>query len=133
MDQKQLSMIVLMSLAVVFVGPVCVLFAMYTIPGFAILMMIVGPHWLLDLYPFVFAGYKTPDGESAYYLDWVVSIPLTVLQWVLVACVFSCLARALKPGLMVLSAIGLALLVVALTAAVLSYAGIELVVPRPHL
>jgi hypothetical protein len=125
---QRLAMFV-MVLTALLAGPAYLIFAILTIPlGLGLLMLFSRP-WILNLYPFVFAG-EMRGTVASFYLATAVSIPLTVLEWLLIAWLFGLLARDFKPGLMVLSALALVLVVGALTSVILLNAGIAVVWPR---
>jgi hypothetical protein len=128
-NNQRLAMFV-MVLTALLAGPAYVIFAILTIPlGLGLLMLFGDSHWILNLYPFVFAG-EMRGTVASFYLATAVSIPLTVLEWLFIAWLFGVLARDFKPRLMVLSALALVLVVGALTSVILHSAGITVVWPR---
>jgi hypothetical protein len=80
----------------------------------------------------MFAG-QMQGGEPNFYLNNEISIPLTVLEWLLISWVFSLIVRDFKPRELVLGAVAMLLAVGALTSHILHIANIALVSNRWHM
>jgi hypothetical protein len=104
-----------------------------TIPiGLGILMLMNSSPWVLNLYPFLFAGeghWKAPK----YYLDTVVSLPLTILQWSLIAWLCGVAVRDLKPNRVPIAVLALVIAFGLGISLVLHTIRIELIVTGSHM
>jgi hypothetical protein len=116
----------------VFALPAYLILGLLTIPiGIGILMLTSSTPWILTLYPFLFAGHghwKAP----VYYLDLWISLPLTIVQWTLIAWLAGRVSRDCAPRQMWLR-IFLLLLGFGLAAGLISWAaGVQLMWASAH-
>jgi hypothetical protein len=99
---NQLKAMAVVGLIALLAMPAYVLLGVFTIPlGIGILMVTNSSPWLLNLYPFLFAasGHWT---APVYHLDHAVSVPLTIVQWALIAWAGSFYLRRLSGGRLLL-------------------------------
>jgi len=112
--------------------PAYFLIAFVTIPiGIGILMLIGGHPWILNLYPFLFAG-TGPWNAPVYYLHGAISLPLTIAQWALMAWLIGLALRKVTPRRVALGVIGLLLAFGFAISAFLHAIGIEVLVAGIH-
>jgi hypothetical protein len=131
-DQKRpFSLVFLLGL---FALPTYVLLGIITLPiGVGLLIVYsIGP-WALSLYPFIFAG--TSEGAfeiPSYYLSLIVSIPLTIIQWMVIAWAASFYLRHVSQKNLVFYVIGVITAIGVLTYMMTLALGIKLVMQSPH-
>ncbi|XYJ09877.1 hypothetical protein ACSUZJ_21235 [Telluria sp. B2] len=129
MSPTQKQAFVSMLLVAALTGPLYYLIAVFTIPIGAGLLMLVFDKPVLAMYPLLFAGQEYSRDVVRYALTTRLSFPLTLLQWVLIAWLYSRKA----PDVSLPMQVGMALLVallVGLAFFVLFYAtGIQIVSP----
>lgn len=117
----------------VFALPAYALIGVLTIPvGVGLFMLTNSSPWLLNLYPFLFAGTGT-GYAPVHYLNTAISLPLTIAQWTLISYLSGLLFRDLKRRWLLF---GVAMLVLAVglsTSAILSVLGITLVSMSGHM
>lgn len=128
----QLRAMILVAAVAILALPVYLLVGLITIPlGLGLLMLSDSSPWILNLYPFMYASSGNWNAP-VFYLDNAVSIPLTIIQWVVLAFVASIFLREL-PRSKVLPAVLILFLVDGIaTSAILSLAGIELMWAAGH-
>jgi lipopolysaccharide export LptBFGC system permease protein LptF len=78
-----------MLLVAALTGPVYYLIAVFTMPVGLGLLMLVFDKPVLAMYPLLFAGQEHSRDVVSYALNTRVSFPLTLLQWVLIAWLYS--------------------------------------------
>jgi len=112
--------------------PLYLIIGLLTIPvGLGLLMLSNSSPWILNLYPFMYAA-KGASKTPLYYLDTVVSLPLTIVQWVSIAWLASVALRDVERRKAVLAALALFLVAGLVTSGILSVAGIRLVWAAGH-
>jgi len=129
MNPAQKQAFVSMLLVAALTGPLYYLIAVFTIPIGLGFLMLVFDKPVLAMYPLLFAGQEYSRDVVRYALDTRVSFLLTLLQWVLIAWLYSRKAPDVSRPMQVGVALLVALLV-GLAFFVLFYAtGIQIVSP----
>ena len=126
---KAISLVALMALLAL---PAYVLIGILTIPwGIGLLMLSNSSPWILNLYPLLYAG--TAHGKvPLYYMDNALSIPLTILQWALIAWASSFVLRDFRPDKALFAALALLVAICTVTSLILSIAGIHMIWTAAH-
>jgi hypothetical protein len=139
MDRNQLKAIAIVASCALLAFPAYVILGVITIPiGIGIVMLMKPDPWPY-LYPFIFAG--TPGTTSlyggssgpVYYLASAVSIPLSIVQWVLIGWASSFYLRRfptrgmVKRALVIIAAVGV------VTAVLLSALGVRVLITAAHM
>lgn len=105
--------------------PVYCIVGLITAPiGLGLLMLVNHSPWILKFYPFMFAG----EGSwyaPVHYLDPVISLPLTALQWILMAWLAGEGLRDVKPNRLPLAVLALLFLMWLAISFILAVTGIE--------
>jgi hypothetical protein len=113
--------------------PAILAFCIATVPiGIGVVLLLIGLDWVMYLYPFLFTGVMNGK-QPMYFFAGPMSYAATLIQWVLVAYVFSIYAQGLKTRNMVWMA---ALVMVALAFAIgigLKLAGLDVVYEKAHM
>lgn len=134
MTPTQKQAFVSMLLAPLLAGPLYYLIAAFTMPIGLGLLMVVLDKWVLAMYPLLFMGQEYSRDVVVYSLGTAVSFPLTVLQWVLIAWLYSRKAPDAKPAVQLARALGIAFLIGLVLFFILRIAGIHMASPyRFHL
>ncbi|MBA5635508.1 hypothetical protein H3H37_00295 [Duganella sp. LX20W] len=124
-------MILVASVAVLAL-PVYFLVGLITIPiGVGLLMLTSSSPWILNLYPFLYAGSGNWNAP-VFYLDNAVSIPLTIAQWGIFAFVASIFLREFSRSKMFSAVLILFLIDGIATSAILSLVDIKLMWVAGH-
>jgi hypothetical protein len=128
MTKSQRRAMILVAITAILALPAYFIIAVLTIPlGIGLLMLVGGHPWILNLYPFLFAG-KGPWHDPIYYLDAAISLPLTIVQWALMAWLIGLALRNVTPGRVALGVMGLLLVLGFAISAVLHMLGIDVLV-----
>jgi hypothetical protein len=132
MHQSQRRAMILVVAIGVLALPAYLIVGIVTVPlGLGMLMLMSSSPWILNLYPFLFAG--TGNGfTQTHYIDSAIGLPLTVAQWGVIAWLTGIVARGREPHLVPYYAVGIVLAFGVATAAVLSLLGIGLVMQAAH-
>ena len=133
MTPSQRRAMIVVALIAVLALPAYLIVGIATIPlGIGLLMLTSSSPWILNLYPFLFAG--TGSGSALkHYIDTVVSLPLTVVQWIVIAWLAGIVAREREPRAAAWYALGVVLVFGLIAAAVLGILGIRVAVQAGHM
>lgn len=132
MTMNQIRSMVLVAAMALAALPAYLLIGILTIPlGIGLLMLNSSSPWILNLYPFVYAS-SGAWNAPVYYLDNAVSVPLTILQWCLIAWAGSPVLRECRRGKAVLAAFALLLVVCVITSGILSLLDVQLMWAAGH-
>jgi hypothetical protein len=133
MAKNQRWAIIAVALMALLALPTYVIVGILTLPlGIGLLMLANSSPWILNFYPLLFAGeghWRAP----LYYLDIGISLPLTLIQWILIAWLSSIVLRKFKPSTILLGALALMIMIGALTSVILSVMGITLLWEPAHM
>jgi hypothetical protein len=126
MTKSQQRAMVFVAIIAVFALPAYAIITVVTVPfGLGIIMMMDNKPWILNLYPFLYAG-KGHWSAPVYYFDTFISYLLTIVQWTLNAWLSGIVLRNIKPSRVLLGVLAVVLVFGVVTSAVLSAMGIKL-------
>lgn len=133
MAKNQRWAIIAVALMALLALPAYLIVGVLTIPvGLGLLMLTNSSPWVLNLYPFLFAG-KGHWRAPLYYLDTAVSLPLTLVQWILIAWLASIVLQRFERSTILLGALAMMIMIGALTSVILSVTGIALLWEPAHM
>lgn len=114
--------------------PLYLLVAVLTIPiGLGVHMLFNDSPWVLNLYPFMYAG-TMPDRVPIYYFNHTTGVVLTLVQWAVLAWLFGCLVgERWTRTRVVCYAAGLLAVVALVSATLLHVAGLQAVTEVPRM
>jgi hypothetical protein len=125
--KSQRRAMILVGIIAVLGLPAYFIIAVLTIPIGVGLLMVMDRHpWILNLYPFLFAG-QGPWNAPVYHLNGATSLALTILQWALMAWLIGLALRNATPRWVTLGVFGSLLGFGCAIAAVLHAIGIEVI------
>jgi hypothetical protein len=132
MSQSQRRVTILVVSIAVLALPAYAIIGIVTAPfGLGLLMLTNSRPWILNLYPFLFAG--TGNGfVQDYFIDTAVGLPLTIVQWGVIAWLAGRAARGSAPRRAPCYAIGAVLAFGIVVSVVLPMLGIGLVTQAAH-
>jgi hypothetical protein len=133
MSRNQLFAMLLLALMGLLLGPAWVALGLLLIPVGLGLLMLFSADWLRMFYPLVYAGWTNTAGDPFYYLSNAISLPLTVLQWLVIGWVFSFFVRDMRRSEIVLVAVAVVFVVGLVNALITNMWGIALVSERPRM
>jgi hypothetical protein len=114
-------------------GPATLLFALITVPiGIGIVLLMSGLDWVMYLYPFEYVGVMAGK-KPVYFITGALAHGATLLQWVVVAWLYSLFAYRWKTKNIVYAALLVLAALAFIQGLMLHLAGLDVVYERAHM
>lgn len=134
LDKHQWFATLTVGLMALLAAPLYLLVGVLTIPiGLGVFMLFSDSPWILNLYPFMYAG-TISDRVPTYYFSHTTGVVLTLVQWTILAWLFGLqVGERWTRGRVVRYAAGLLAVVALVSATLLHAVGLQAVVEVPRM